>query len=260
MSGCSEDPSELEVALAVANAIRHVSEPTEEDWEMAVTSATSNKPRCSYYARKIGTFVRLFGGGWDAPLIEQQSAFANTLSQTRVLGEELFTALLETKLDPIAQMVQVRHALMAANLTANKVIDGIARLLTLTDVRGLASKTKAASIAKAETVLGAASAVCDTLASGGHITTQQHMELLGLFRVRVGAFLCNKGKLTFEAFAYDTIDDICALFLKRVSECFDQNGVKQVPAQFPPELCGGLKAACIHLCVSHGRIRGGVSE
>ena len=79
----------------------------------------------------------------------------------------------------------MRHALIATNLTAKRVVDGVAKLLSKTGVDMLASKRKEAEVRGADDQLGAAHQMLEALP----IDDAAKVELLGLFRVRMGAYL-----------------------------------------------------------------------
>ena len=103
----------------------------------------------------------------------------------------------------------MRHALIATNLTAKRVVDGVAKLLSNTDVNMIASKRKEAEVRGADDQLGAAHQMLEALP----IDDAVKVELLGLFRVRMGAHLCGNGKSTFEKHEYIIIgirSRICA--------------------------------------------------
>ena len=73
-------------------------------------------------------------------MIREQDEFAKTLSENRRLGEEFANAIVDTKIDPYDPLVHVRHALISVNLTAMKLVDGVAKLITKTDISSLANK------------------------------------------------------------------------------------------------------------------------
>ena len=72
----------------------------------------------------------------------------------------------------------MRHALIATNLTAKRVVDGVAKLLSKTDVNMLASKRKEAEVRGADDQLGAEGGrtVADQLP---HLINLVHLDLRG---------------------------------------------------------------------------------
>ena len=114
----------------------------------------------------------------------------------------------------------MRHALLATNLTAKKVVDGVAKLLSKTGVHMLASKRKEAEVRDADDQLGAAHQMPEALP----IDDAAKVELLGLFRVRMGAYLCGKGESTFEKHEYQNRDQIENMFLRSVFALLKEAG------------------------------------
>ena len=113
----------------------------------------------------------------------------------------------------------MRHALIATNLTAKRVMDGVAKLLSKTDVNMLASKRKEAEVRSADDQLGAAHQMLEALP----IDDAAKVELC-LFRVRMGAYLRGNGKSTFEKYEYQNRDQIANLFLRSVFAMLNEAG------------------------------------
>ena len=93
--------------------------------------------------------------------------------------------------------------------------------MTKTDVNMLASKRTEEEVRGADDQLGAAHQMLEALP----IDDAAKVELLGLFRVRMGAYLCGKGYSTFEKHEYQTRDQIANLFLRNVFALLNEAGV-----------------------------------
>jgi len=72
------------------------------------------------------------------------------------LGETFIQAIVDLQFKTSAKLPLLRASLVAANLVAPKVVDGIARLVTPTDVATLKSKEKLILCTAAESFLGEA--------------------------------------------------------------------------------------------------------
>ena len=92
--------------------------------------------------------------------------------------------------------------------------------MTKTDVNMLASKRKEAEARGADDQLGAAHQMLEALP----IDDAAQVELSGLFRVRMGAYLCGKRKSTFEKHEYQNRDQIANLFLRSVFALLKEAG------------------------------------
>ena len=114
----------------------------------------------------------------------------------------------------------MRHALIATNLTAKRVVDGVAKLLSKTDVNMLAPKRKEAEVRGADDQLGAAHQMLEALP----IDDAVKVELLGIFRVRMGAYLCGKRKSIFDQHEYQNRDQIANLFVRSVFALLNEAG------------------------------------
>ena len=233
------DATEWEVAITMHETHQAMDEP---DWHLAKQAALSGNPSCTAYGDAIQTIVEKFSGGAGAPLIHEQDEFAKTMGENRRLGETFSKAIAYTELDKYTSLVHVRHALITTNLTSTKVEDNIAKLLTKSDIASLSKKLVEAKAADAE--LAAARDFAHNLHERAALPRATYIELMGLLRLRYGAHLCGKGKMTFEAIQYKDRGDIMAQFLRAITDHMKENGTSMsaMGVTFPRSLQFGLLA------------------
>ena len=110
-------------------------------WDQCVEAAAMSRPPCHDYIAVLGRFVRLYGGGPGAPIVLWLDEFAKQHAENRVLGEEFMTAVTDLQFEHGSKHYPIiRQALLALQLTSPKVINGICKLLTPSDVRQLAGQ------------------------------------------------------------------------------------------------------------------------
>ena len=90
--------------------------------------------------------------------------------------------------------------------------------------------------------MAAATQFCQELVSKAWLLEAQRTQLLGLMRLRVGAFLCAKGKYTFEQKEFEDLAEISSLFLQKLYIEFETMGVQTVGLALPKEFLPGMKA------------------
>jgi hypothetical protein len=115
----------------------------------------------------------------------------------------------------------VRVALMLANLTSNKQEDGIAKLLTKTDISRLCGKAKVDNIAECDAVLLGALDIISVMQKSNQtsrvLDEDAALAPLGKLFVRIALNATDKGKLGAEGKQY-TLEEIKAMFIKQISD------------------------------------------
>lgn len=90
--------SELETASTIAELAAMQSAAGQPlDWESCIAAAGSSMPACLPYIATIGKYVRLYGGGDQAPMIKYLDMFAKVWGENRRLGEEFFKIVTDTQ-------------------------------------------------------------------------------------------------------------------------------------------------------------------
>ena len=209
--------SELEVSCGVAEfaSLSSARGDAVVDWDKCVAAATAGAPACSPYAAVLGRLARYYGGGQEAPALKALDAFAKKYSINKIIGEEMLTSVVDTVFAEFEKFPKLRIALLATNLTSPKSVDGIARLLTPSDVTKL--KGKLPALREFESMLTHAETMIEKYKKNGKLSADDGMVVYGIFRVRLAAHLCGKGKLTFDATDHDSPRAICAMFVEELS-------------------------------------------
>ena len=128
--------------------------------------------------------------------------------------------------------------LLTTNMVAPKVVDGVARCITKSDVTALSTAKKLPLLQEIEGHLGEADDICAFLLKnhpsiandqdGDFTNNVENLE--GLFKVRLGAFVTKKGEATFEKKTYESIESIVQTFLKEVYDILmKQETLVQLP-------------------------------
>lgn len=120
-----------------------------------------------------------------------------------MLGEGFMTAITDQQFTKLSLHPHVKCALVVTNCTTERVIDGVAKLITKTDITGLKAKRYESNIAEVEEQLSSA---WKTLAA--HTTLQDHQryKLFGMYCIRFALWLTNKQKAGRENVEYKLVD------------------------------------------------------
>ena len=208
-----EGASELEVAASIAAfAATAEKSDVEPDWESCVSAAISAGPSCSSYACILKEYCRKYGGGPGSPMVMELDAYAKKHSMTLKLGEEFWRAVVQTQICEANAVPRVRNAILLCQLTAPTHTEGIAKLLSKSDVGGLKDEKKVGHVIQLEKDLQLLTELITELASKGHADQDKAINLLNLFKVRAIAHIVGKGKHTFDGRAFDSYKAVCDKF------------------------------------------------
>ena len=108
------------------------------NWDACLGAAIAGNPPCKDYAKQLLVLARDYGVGTGAVRVQALDTIAKMYNETKVMGEEVLTAIMNVKL-PLA-CTRFRHGLMICNLTSTKVVDGIARCIGKGDVSALVAR------------------------------------------------------------------------------------------------------------------------
>ena len=236
--------SELEVAVTISDhVVMQIAQGLAANFEAATNEALGANPQCAGYANKLSTLVELYGGGAGAPVIRKLDDFAKKYAANRRMGEEFVSAVVDVKFSTTRAFPLLRSAMIATNLTASKVVDGVARLLTKSDVLQMSSLKKRGDVERLEDELARVDAAVSQLRSREFLKHSQQIELEGRFMVRACAHIAGKGKQTFEKVDYSSIDEVLFRFLEELIAAVSKNR----PDGHAPISCisgkGGIGAA-----------------
>jgi hypothetical protein len=206
--------SELEVASTIAEFANLQGKKGDVDWCRCQQAAVAGAPPCMAYVGVISDFVKKYGGGEGAPAIKFIDFFAKTFGGTKILGEEYFRAVTESSLHPsvMKPCPQLRVALVATNLVSPKVVDGIARLVTKTDIAAFCRKDRNQQMEECEGILVIAWDLCFKHVADGHFDISVAYLIIGRLYTRVVLHLASKGKQGPEHKVFDKMTDIQTAF------------------------------------------------
>ena len=226
---------ELETCMTLAASANDPGMRELEGWkEMAIENVVSLNVPSAKYSKTLLEFVEHFGGGDGAPLVSFMDSVAKQFGCNATLGQTFWEGLAHTVFASKTNMHPlVRVACAVANLTGDKVEDGVARLLVKADVTKLATKPKMAEAGTAERILGEAMDIAKGLDG-----IDAALEPLGQLFVRVALKLVGKEKMGRERKEYKW-GDICNAYLHSLSGLqgetvtFDEWAVHAVSSSAP---------------------------
>ena len=164
-------------------------------------------------------------------------SFAREFCGNIVLGETFFTALVNMQFaSDTSKFPYIRVAALAANLVCpqDKIQDGIARLLTKTDLGALQRKERLREIQAAETLLEECwSVLAESTAAGCTDATACHA-IFGKVASRVALFLTKKGKDGPEGKAFASLRELRDVFSKDVESLVKTGAPARLEAKPAP--------------------------
>lgn len=212
--------SELEGAVTIAEHLESGASLAD-----AVAAANASNPVWSSYADELATLAQYYGGGKHVPLLHKLDTFAKQHGENRRLGQEFISAVLAIK-HPVKQTPLPRTVdmLLACNLVSPKIVDGIAKCLTKTDVSSMMAKGKLEQLEESEGNMVTLNMVCEHLVKILPDTEVDNLECL--FKVRYAAFVCNRCKHTFEQIEFKDVAEIIRRFLEAAHQLFKAHSVE----------------------------------
>ena len=176
-------------------------------WAAVEEAVRAEMPPCREYVSKLVDYVRLYGGGFDAPMVRYLDGFAKEFGVNLKLGESFWTAIVDLNFGTATNLFPyLRNAIVATNLTspASKITDGIARMLVKNDLQILSKKEKRINNEAAEALLAESWTNLSAAAKAGIISPSKQHVLMGRLATRIVLFLCNKQKESAEGIEYET--------------------------------------------------------
>ena len=134
--------TELEGAVTIAECL----ETGMSDHD-AVEAAASGNPLWEPYAKVLAYIAKRYGGGHQVPLLHKLDTFSKKHGENRRLGEEFLAAVVSSFKypDPSIVLPRIVDMLLTTNMVAPKVVDGVARCITKSDVTAPSTTNKVAS-------------------------------------------------------------------------------------------------------------------
>jgi len=200
--------SELEAACTIyENA--HMS--PDRDWEAAVAACIESQPPCKEYASILGAFARGYAGS-DCAMLKFLNNFGNEYGANKTLGQEFWKHVTETKVSDLEPVPFARAAFVATQLIADKVVDGIARLLQPNDFRSQATSSNKRRLIELDNDIEHAWSVIQSLPEAQAAS----VGILGRFMAGKVLLLTGKTKLIFKDSAEITDEELKATFIKEI--------------------------------------------
>ena len=192
----STQVSELEAAVTLADVMETQMNSDPSSWEKTALDAIVDLCLpCSSYGKVLLDFVKLYGGGAEAPQIRFMDAVAKQFRCNQVLGETFWNAITYTMFsDKTSYYPMTRVALGLCNLASDKCEDGVANLIKKSQVTFLASKNCAGVALRCENTLKHAVLISDLIAKQVEGGSNATMQALGKLFVRCALLVVGKGK------------------------------------------------------------------
>jgi len=205
---------ELEVCMTLSETANDPGFKSVGEWkELAVENIVSLCAPCAHYASTLLDYVVEFGGGDASPIIQFVDNVAKQFQANVALGEGFWKALATTQFaDKQSKYPLVRAAMMLANLTSDRIEDGIARLLLKSDVKFVAGRNKMIAASESEATLTDAMAIAKAIDR----EVGDLLKPMGQLFVRIGLRLTNSEKKGRECKVY-SLDQIRQSFLDDIS-------------------------------------------
>ena len=191
-----------------------------KEWEAEAISFVEDLcVPCAHYAKHLLHYVTLYGGGPGAPHIRLMDNVAKTFQCTHVCLGPTFWQAISTAVfhDKTNLHVLTRNALCMVNLTSNIQQDGIAKLITKSDICSLTSKLSVERAANAEKTLKDGMQIVEAVVRGTSLTKDDFVQCLGKLFVRIGLW-CTKNMKKGPEGKEMSLDKIQGLFSQDVSE------------------------------------------
>ena len=173
----SSRSTELEVMVWASEADRDGSSTDD-----VIQTLQLNSPQCAPYLQHVAKLAQAIGGGPTAPLLHLLDRVQKLYGENKMFGEEFLSAVYNLNLMKSVKVVHIKCACLATNLVTDKVVDGISRLLTKTDVDKLkGNKERTIAI---NDMIDEAMRILDQALSDGYLSQEVSDSALAKFMVR----------------------------------------------------------------------------
>ena len=129
----SSRSTEIEVMVDACEKARDLKLDNEEFQDILKSCAMAG-PVCAEYITHVGELGLQIGGGSTSPVLFFLDRFAKAFGENKVLGEEFVKAVAGMSVSKTDKIQFFKTALVATNLVSTKVVDGISKLITKSDV------------------------------------------------------------------------------------------------------------------------------
>ena len=122
-------------------------------WDAAKEAVASSNPPCVSYLDAVMKYTQKFSGGDGGPMLRYLDKFAKTYGPNKKVGGEFFEALVDLKLKGSTTFPFLRTAVLATNLAGDKLVDGIARFITKSDIDKMRATKMQSNVIEIEEML-----------------------------------------------------------------------------------------------------------
>ena len=214
------EQSEVEVMLDMANLMRSaLTNQSEPNWKQIEETACFSMPPCSPYIGSLSAIVRDHTAGGQ--LLEELSEFYKSFGcsehgATRKLGAEFASRLASLSWGPGERFPFVVLACMETNLWSSKIVDGICKLISVTNLSSLTTKANKSMVVEADELMNSVRLLCD----GMHVARAIRTKLVGRCDVRCVLFMFKKLKEGGEKLPIASLSDVAQAALSH-QDAFD---------------------------------------
>lgn len=216
---CQHRPGETEVMVNIGNRVKSlmVAGIRNVDWSQLTEQALHSNPTCGTYIKSCVQYVKINSGGETNELIHELGDHQKLFGLVkgggeRTLGQEYLNKAGTLQFGKIDQYPHVVNACMKANYScpANKVIDGVCRLLLPQHIGSLVQKDKRPQVVAAEKLMTTCRGLLNALniSPGDAVRTK----LLGLLDVRLVLHILKREK-EGGCGEYENMDAIAKAFM-----------------------------------------------
>ena len=211
--GVARTASELELAMAMVSRAKTMeAQGLAVDWGNVQQEVAGCVPDAApQTVAACALFSRFYAGGSSAPLLVFLHDFSLKYGASKRLGEEFMSTVSSLKFSGQERShAMARAALIATNLTASRVVDGIARLLTKADIGKLSGKGMEDSVKQWEDLLTRAWTHTSKVTEGP--ARAKALECFGRLMVRTTLFMCKKERAGQEGMEHGSLAAILSLY------------------------------------------------
>ena len=207
--------NEVEVMVWAAEADGN----TEGSFDSIVSAIQACGPGCASYLNSVCRLAMLVSGGQGAPILNFLDHLNKQYGENRTLGEDFIGALASLNISSTNKVCLVRTSLMATNSISEKVVDGIARTLTKSDVLRLHNKTLRPQVLNAEEAMERAWELGSKAIMVGCISPSKFEDCFGQFIINTTLFLLSKQPMNGTKRHYESQDEINISFVRAMNNC-----------------------------------------
>ena len=175
------------------------------DLQQAMNRAKEGDIKCQACLPDVATYVQRFAGGQQFPLVFFLAKFAKQFGSALMVGSEFMSTLANLDFKRPGNMYPfIRMAAWACMVTGtHKATDGLAKILTVTDLFKLKSQACITMTEEAELVMQDAWKTMETLiqasqAPGQKVQDSHYQKAFGKLAIRLILFICQKQKVSRE--------------------------------------------------------------